>query len=304
MKKFIEFLKRLFGKEEEVQKVQEVQEVQEKPKERKESKSSYAKCVNTDTHVPKAKVPSYASNTRAERKGNDGEFLIKTVLTQLNPKLYKVYNDLLLEYNGHTFQIDHMVVSRMGIFVIETKNYNAILKGTEFQTNWTHITYKTKHQVYNPILQNHTHIESCAQLLNLDKSKFINLVAFVGEAKLDFTPETCTFVTQYTILETIQSYRKPIIELEEIKPIFKTLEQSKREGSEAREEHINKIKQAHGTKETKATNTKDKSKDKDASKDKQICPRCGSELVKREGKYGTFLGCSRFPKCRYTDSES
>ncbi len=31
-----------------------------------------------------------------------------------------------------------------------------------------------------------------------------------------------------------------------------------------------------------------------------ICPKCGGKLVMREGKYGTFIGCSNFPKCRYT----
>ena len=31
-----------------------------------------------------------------------------------------------------------------------------------------------------------------------------------------------------------------------------------------------------------------------------VCPKCGGELIMREGKYGTFIGCSNFPKCRYT----
>ena len=31
-----------------------------------------------------------------------------------------------------------------------------------------------------------------------------------------------------------------------------------------------------------------------------ICPRCGGTLVLRKGKYGTFYGCSNYPKCRYT----
>ncbi len=31
-----------------------------------------------------------------------------------------------------------------------------------------------------------------------------------------------------------------------------------------------------------------------------VCPQCGSELVERKGKYGKFLGCSSYPKCRYT----
>ena len=33
---------------------------------------------------------------------------------------------------------------------------------------------------------------------------------------------------------------------------------------------------------------------------KGLCPRCGGQLVKRKGKYGPFLGCSHYPKCRYT----
>ena len=33
---------------------------------------------------------------------------------------------------------------------------------------------------------------------------------------------------------------------------------------------------------------------------KMICPKCGNQLVKKTGKYGTFIGCSNFPKCKYT----
>lgn len=32
----------------------------------------------------------------------------------------------------------------------------------------------------------------------------------------------------------------------------------------------------------------------------EICPRCGGELCKRNGKFGEFLGCSNYPGCRYT----
>lgn len=31
-----------------------------------------------------------------------------------------------------------------------------------------------------------------------------------------------------------------------------------------------------------------------------LCPKCGSLLVRRKGKFGEFLGCSSFPGCRYT----
>jgi DNA topoisomerase I len=31
------------------------------------------------------------------------------------------------------------------------------------------------------------------------------------------------------------------------------------------------------------------------------CPKCGSPLLFREGRYGRFIGCSNFPKCRHTE---
>lgn len=31
-----------------------------------------------------------------------------------------------------------------------------------------------------------------------------------------------------------------------------------------------------------------------------ICPQCSGKLIMRNGKYGSFIGCSNFPKCRYT----
>jgi DNA topoisomerase-1 len=32
----------------------------------------------------------------------------------------------------------------------------------------------------------------------------------------------------------------------------------------------------------------------------EICPKCGSELLRRKGRYGEFIACSNFPKCKYT----
>ena len=34
--------------------------------------------------------------------------------------------------------------------------------------------------------------------------------------------------------------------------------------------------------------------------DNRICPKCGGKLVERKGKYGDFLGCSNYPRCKYT----
>ncbi len=32
----------------------------------------------------------------------------------------------------------------------------------------------------------------------------------------------------------------------------------------------------------------------------EMCPKCGSELLRRKGRYGEFIACSNFPKCKYT----
>ena len=36
--------------------------------------------------------------------------------------------------------------------------------------------------------------------------------------------------------------------------------------------------------------------------DPTVCPECGSKLVEKNGRNGRFIGCSGYPKCRYTRS--
>ncbi len=37
--------------------------------------------------------------------------------------------------------------------------------------------------------------------------------------------------------------------------------------------------------------------------DPRICPECGGHLQEKNGKYGLFLGCSNYPRCRYTRNQ-
>jgi DNA topoisomerase-1 len=34
----------------------------------------------------------------------------------------------------------------------------------------------------------------------------------------------------------------------------------------------------------------------------RACPLCGNPLVIRHGRFGKFIGCSTFPKCRHTEA--
>lgn len=40
--------------------------------------------------------------------------------------------------------------------------------------------------------------------------------------------------------------------------------------------------------------------DRKRAKESYKCPKCGGILIERNGKYGTFIGCSNFPRCRFT----
>jgi hypothetical protein len=56
-------------------------------------------------------------------KGSVGEAIAAKKLSRLDPNEYKIINDVLITSHGHSSQIDHIVISRFGIFVIETKHY-------------------------------------------------------------------------------------------------------------------------------------------------------------------------------------
>lgn len=56
--------------------------------------------------------------------------------------------------------IDHVVISKYGVFVIETKNYRGWIIGNEKSEYWTQVIYKRKERLYNPIKQNYGHIKA------------------------------------------------------------------------------------------------------------------------------------------------
>lgn len=64
-----------------------------------------------------------ASHNTPERKNARIERLVHNALTSiLDEQEYRVLKDLILPVAGGTGQIDHLVLSRFGVFVIETKN--------------------------------------------------------------------------------------------------------------------------------------------------------------------------------------
>ena len=63
----------------------------------------------------------FAWYNSAKQKGKRGEMRVFSILMQL-PDEYTILNDLVFRTDKGTTQIDHVVVSKYGVFAIETKN--------------------------------------------------------------------------------------------------------------------------------------------------------------------------------------
>ena len=122
---------------------------------------------------------------KATIKGNSGEKYVAKELSRLNQKEYIVLNDLLLvDEEGYTTQIDHVVVSIFGIFVVETKNYKGLIYGSDKQKNWTQNIYGNKSYFYNPIRQNYRHVKVIEHTLGCNNKIIKPVIAFSDDTTL------------------------------------------------------------------------------------------------------------------------
>jgi len=124
-------------------------------------------------------------------KGAIGEKRVAHILKKLPEDRYKVINNLLIQNNGYTTQIDHIVVSVYGIFVIETKTYQGWIYGGENSDYWTQNIYGNKYQLRNPIHQNYGHIKAVKNILHeYPGLPYISIVAFSRQASLGVSSNT------------------------------------------------------------------------------------------------------------------
>ena len=116
--------------------------------------------------------------------GSVGEARVNSSLrSNLNEHEYQVLTDLTLPTKSGTTQIDHVVLSRNGIFVIETKNMSGWIFGDADQARWTQVLYGSKYQHQNPLRQNYKHTKVVQNLLGIESKQLYNVVVFVGTAE-------------------------------------------------------------------------------------------------------------------------
>ena len=235
-----------------------------------------------------SKKPAYHNNTLD--RGKAGENNVSFILRSLPPE-YHVINDVIIPDQGatddrYTTQIDHVVVSPYGIFVIETKNYSGWIFGNEDSKQWKQ-TFKTTeaHYLYNPIKQNWGHTYALAERLKLRIKFFKPIVVFSDDCELH-VESTTPVVYMSQLRDLILSYTQEIISQDDVEWIYNWLSKLNLFAENLEEEHVQSIGERFIKKESVLEQGK--------------CPRCGGDLIVRKGKYGAFYGCSNFPKCKFT----
>jgi hypothetical protein len=116
---------------------------------------------------------------------NRGEALLSRVVqTNFRPPDYHLMNHVTLQQKDGTTQVDHILVSRFGVFVIETKDYKGWIFANAKQANWTQVLFRHKFKFQNPILQNFRHVRAVQGLLDfLPPDAIKSIVVFTGEAE-------------------------------------------------------------------------------------------------------------------------
>ncbi|MFF2753517.1 nuclease-related domain-containing protein [Psychrobacillus sp. NPDC058041] len=182
-------------------------------------------------------------------KGAVGEWKVNKLLSNLGSN-YSIYHDLYVPNGaGGTTQVDHVVTSPFGIFVIETKHYEGWIFGDEKQRYWTQVIYKRKEKLFNPIWQNYGHIQAIKNQIPIENFEFIySIIAFSKQSTFKFKNEfKSARVIQFPqLLEVIQEknlHRISSIELQKInRGLEKLLIKDEKEKKQVKKQHVQAIK--------------------------------------------------------------
>ena len=194
-----------------------------------------------------------------------------------------------------TTQIDHIIVSKYGVFVVETKNMKGWIFGSENQKQWTQQTFKHQSQFQNPLHQNYKHVKTLEYLLltrcNAKNDYVFSVIIFIGDSTFKTKmPENVRFARGG--IEYIKSKTDIVFNAQEVVSIVEQVESGRLERSfKTNRQHVRHVQEI----------IKDKF-------DTKSCSKCGAEMVLRKATKGInagseFLGCSTFPKCRNAEMQ-
>ena len=234
-------------------------------------------------------------------KGQAGETRIYKVLERLEGQKAIIPNCYLPMRDGGTTEVDLILIHESGIYVIESKNYSGWIFGSENQRYWTQSLpsrskKSEKHQFYNPIWQNKTHVQSLKCLLQNNEIPYYSYVVFGDSCELKNVQLTSgrhhVTYCSYLLKEISENarYNGRCLSDEQINECYTILLNFTNASDEQKAKHVQEIyAKLYPVVQPDGTWT---------------CPRCGGVLVERIAQRGSrvgnhFWGCSNYPKCKF-----
>ncbi|CDO02946.1 Nuclease-related domain protein [Oceanobacillus picturae] len=227
--------------------------------------------VNEKKHDDKRRQSNESDRKRnnnqrvATRKGEIGEHKIDIQLSQL-PKEYKYLNDIMIEnpksISGYS-QIDHLVITPYGIFVIETKNYQGTIYGGKNRKTWL---VNGKFKMLSPIVQNYGHIEALKKYVDEQyHNKFFSIVSFTKRCTLKIDSELRDIHSDELVIydlylsESIQrkvsinklKFKEALLTEQDQSAVYKEFTEANITDPKIREMHTTRINEKKNTERTK-----------------------------------------------------
>lgn len=219
-------------------------------------------------------------------KGVLGELLVKLAAKlRLPADSYRPIHNVTLPTADGSTQIDHIFVSRFGIFVVETKNMKGWIFGGEHQAQWTQRIFKKSFRFQNPLRQNYKHVKTLESALDVSPEIIHSVVVFAGESTFK-SPMPANVTSGGGYIGYIKSFREVVLSDAQVDSIVARIQAGRLEPSWAtNHRHMQQL---------------EARKDPGAARN---CPKCGDSMVLRTATRGAnvgkqFWGCSGFPGCR------
>ena len=180
---------------------------------------------------------------QATEKGRIGENSVSVEISRnFSEDNYRLIDNLTLPLGQGTTQIDHVLVSTFGIFVIETKHVSGWIFGAPWQKQWTQVLFRQKHRFANPVRQNAVHLDALRRVLPVPHRCFFSVVVFSADAefKTDM-PDNVLYLDE--LIDFIEAKDKTLLRADKIASVADQIEAAGLpRGAETDRQHIAYIK--------------------------------------------------------------
>lgn len=235
-------------------------------------------------------------------KGVMGEFIVNLATKiSLDKTVYTLFKNVTLPTEDGSTQIDHVIVSKYGIIVVETKNMKGWIFGSAQQKSWTQKIFRHTSTFQNPLFQNYKHTQTLQAALELDKDSVFSVIVFVGDSTFKTAMPENVVSSARGYIQFVKNKRQPILTDSEVSAVCAKIKSGRLKPSIRT--HVNHVKHVKEIVEAKSVVAAVTTYGQVKIHDDNSCSKCGKPMVLRTAKTGgnigkQFWGCSDYPRCR------